>query len=74
MRKILILVTALFLVACSDDPRVDMNIGSIGRFNVICIDGVEYLSRSYGQHGYGLTVKFGRDGEVSLCDLKGEWQ
>lgn len=66
-----ICVVVIGLVYYLDNlPAVDTQdtvSSGITNYSVVCIDGVEYLTRSSGYRGY-MSVKFNRDGNVSLCD------
>lgn len=65
IRSITIGLLLLALLGC-ESGTVTRSTSPIN-WKIQCIEGVEYLYRSTGYNGY-LSVKFNRDGNVSLCE------
>ena len=68
MKKLLIIpMIALAITAC--EPHGTTKSGGY-EFKDICVDGVVYISRHMGFKSGVMSVKFGTDSKVILCDVK----
>jgi len=69
-KMLAICLTVLLVVGCERSEIAKtakpLEGGENRQWEVLCIDGVEYISRSAGYRAV-LSVKFRRDGNVSIC-------
>ena len=66
MKKIILILASLLIVACDAEPGDNKSVQKIA-----CIDGVKYVyfKSAGGNRGYGyMSVKFNREGKVELCN------
>ena len=60
-------LTCLALAACGEYDKVGVSVSGENSFNVICVDGVEYLQRDSRSKGY-FSGHFKPDGSLYICD------
>lgn len=66
MKFLCYFIMALYLSGCGSDDKVGMLKSGTKEYDIICIDGVEYLKTSSGYRGY-FGVHFRQDGSLYLC-------
>lgn len=67
MRILIILFVTIFIISCAETNQVDVGVRYLGKMEITCIDGVEYLKLRTGHAAY-LSPHFKVTGKLYLCD------
>jgi len=67
MTRIFYLLIILWLVGCGDDYSVGSTTSGTVDYDLVCIDGIEYLKNWSAHRGY-FAPHFRQDGSLYLCN------